>query len=101
MNVFLYFSLGSRETPLQEETHKWSEVKHVSVANGAVTPRKTQKCLMKPVEIHIVENNRDTLPYSNRLEVNEPCQISIKMKSIASYIMVCFVKRRSLFFRWK
>lgn len=47
---------------------------------------------MKPVEIHIVENNRDALPYSNHLEVNEPCQISIKMKNIATYIMVRFVK---------
>lgn len=40
--MFSYFSLGSWEAPLREETHKWSEVKHVSVANGAVTPRKTK-----------------------------------------------------------
>lgn len=48
MNMFLYFSLGSWETPLQEVFHLTpSEVKPVSATNGAVTPRnKTKKCLM-------------------------------------------------------
>lgn len=39
--MFLYFCRSSWEIPLQEETHKWSEVKHVSVANGAIPLRKT------------------------------------------------------------
>lgn len=62
---------GSWEAPLHEETHKWTKVQHVSVANGAAT-RKTKVfaeqgwlILWKLVEIHIVTHNIDTLPFSN------------------------------------
>lgn len=83
-----FCTLGSWETPLYiYETHKWTKVQHVSVANGAATPRKTKVfaeqgwlILWKLVEIHIVTNNIDALPYSNCQKVNESIQIVIKIK---------------------